>query len=99
MRIGDLVGGPIENQRDLPKPAAMGKRPGNGLFAAIGVAGNGIVERKFESAFGGIGDGLNSVFEVEPAFGLAFAIALKAAETLGAEQEFRTVRLFSLRAQ
>ncbi len=65
----------------------MREGPVDGFPASGLIVGDGIVEGKFEAALGGIGDGFDAGLEIEPAGGLAVAVALEAAEALRGKKE------------
>ena len=64
----------------------MREGPGNRFAAAGFIVSDGVIESEFKAALGRIGNGLHAVFEIQPAGGLAFTVALKAFEVPRREQ-------------
>ena len=77
-----LIGGkeiarPTENNSDLVRFGAMGEGPCDCFGPALPIAGNCVVQGQVEASLRRLGVALNVALEVEPTFGLAFAIAFE----------------------
>ena len=82
----EQIRAPFEDERKLAAIAGVRAGPGDGFPAPRLVMRDGIIQREFEPALRRIGHGLDARFEVDPALGLAFALALKAVKALRSQR-------------
>ena len=72
----------------------MGRRPSHRFPAPCFIMRNHVVKGQLETAFWRIRRGLHTFVEVEPAHGLALAIALEPAKPLRCEKQARSLFAF-----